>query len=124
MRKPTYLLVWVQRTQGQVQAKLMIWPAAAVAVIAAVLEFANDPVPDTQLSLDDIDRYVFVPSSGAAEVTVIDSAADKVIKVIELPDIASQIVVSEVTGLVIASHRDAGTVSMTDIETVICRADH
>ncbi len=118
MRKPTYLLVWAQRTQGQVQAKQLIWPGAAVAVTAAaLLAFADDPVPDAQLSLDDIDRYVFVPSSGAAEVTVIDSAADKVIKVIELPDIASQIVVSEVTGLVIASHRDAGTVSMADIET-------
>ncbi len=95
----------------------MIWPVAVVAVMAAVFEFANDSMPDMQLSMDDIDRYVFVPSGDAAEVTVIDSAADKVIKVIELPDIASQIVVSEVTGLIIASHRDAGTVSMVDIET-------
>lgn len=98
------------------QAKRIIWPVAAVAVMAAVLEFASDPVPDMQLSIYDIDRYVFVPSGDAAEITVIDSAADKVIKVIELPDVASQIVVSEVTGLLIASHRDAGTVSMTDIE--------
>jgi YVTN family beta-propeller protein len=95
----------------------MIWPVAVVAVMAAVFEFANDSMPDMQLSMDDIDRYVFVPSGDAAEVTVIDSAADKVIKVIELPDIASQIVVSEVTGRIIASHRDAGTVSMVDIET-------
>jgi YVTN family beta-propeller protein len=95
----------------------MIWPVAVVAVMAAVFEFANDSMPDMQLSMDDIDRYVFVPSGDAAEVTVIDGTTDKVIKVIELPDIASQIFVSEVTGLIIASHRDAGTVSMVDIET-------
>jgi YVTN family beta-propeller protein len=97
--------------------KRLIWLGAVVVVTAAALVLANDPVPETQLSLHDIDRYVFVPSSGAAEVTVIDNVTDKVIKVIELPDIASQIVVSEVTGLLIASHSGAGTVSMVDIET-------
>ena len=124
VNKPTYLLVWVERAKGQVQAKQLIWPGAVGAVMAAllavmvtVLEVPDDPLPDTQLSLDYIDQYVFVPSSDSAEVTVIDSAADKVIKVIELPDIASQIVISEVTGLIIASHLGAGTVSMANIET-------
>jgi YVTN family beta-propeller protein len=101
----------------QVQAKQLIWLGAVVAVMAAVLKLASDPAPDGQLSLDDIDRYVFVPSSGAAEVTVIDRTANEVIAVIELPDVASQIVVSEVTGLLVSSHRDAGTLSMTDIGT-------
>jgi YVTN family beta-propeller protein len=96
----------------------MIWSGVAVAVVAmAVLAFVINPAPHTRLSLDDIDRYVFVPSSGAAEITVIDSATDEVIEVIGMPAIANQIVVSEVTGLIVASHLDAGTVSMADIET-------
>jgi len=68
-------------------------------------------------ALNDFDRYVFVPSRGAPEVTVIDSRTDKIVATIGLNAVAGQVVVSPAVGKLVATDPRNKTLSIVDLET-------
>lgn len=89
--------------------------ASLIAVVGAAAAWSL--WPRAVSALDDFDRYVFVPSRGAPEVTVIDSKTDKVVATIGLKAAPGQIVVSKAVGALVASDPRTRTLSMVDLET-------
>lgn len=98
-------------------------PLAIKAIITASLIAAIGAAaawslwPRAVVALDDFDRYVFVPSRGAPEVTVIDSKRDDVVARLGLKAIPGQIVVSKAVGDLVASDLRDKTLSMVNLET-------
>jgi DNA-binding beta-propeller fold protein YncE len=98
--------------------KTLAWSGAGivgVVVVAAVVAWF--PAPDSVPALTDFDRYVFVPSRGAPEVTVIDNRSDEIVATIGLEGVPGQIVVSDAVGMLVASDPHNKTLSMVNLET-------
>ncbi len=66
-------------------------------------------------SLVDVEKFLFVPSRDAPEVTVIDSKSDRVVTRVVVSDIPRQILVSEAVGAMVASFTDRSTLEMVDL---------
>lgn len=73
--------------------------------------------PRAAPALDNFERYVFVPSRAAPEVTVIDSRADRVVATLELAAAPGQIVVSKAVGALVASDPRSRTLALVDLAT-------
>jgi YVTN family beta-propeller protein len=72
--------------------------------------------PDAVPALTDFDRYVYVASRGAPEVTVIDGKTDRIVTTVHLDAIPGQIVVSKATASLVASDPAHKTLTMIDLE--------
>ena len=88
------------------------WIIASAAVVllvgiglalGAFKMLSGSPQQSNVASLNDVGRYVFVPSRGVAEVTVIDSKTDRVATRIALAGIPNRVLVSEAVGAMAAS---------------------
>lgn len=97
--------------------KTLAWSGAGILCVFAAAAVAWFPAPRSIPALTDFDRYVFVPSGGAPEVTVIDSGDDRIVATIPLKAVAGQIVVSDAVARLVASNRSGKTLSMVDLET-------
>ena len=97
--------------------KALTWSGAGILCVLAAAAVAWFPAPGSIPALTDFDRYVFVPSRGAPEVTVIDSDTDRIVASIRLKAIAGQIVVSDAVARLVASDPSGKTLSMIDLET-------
>lgn len=87
----------------------------AIAVLAAGAAAAA--WPRSEPSLDDFDRYVFVPSRAATTIAVIDSERDRVVAHLDVGVVPGQIVVSEATATVVASNVDDRSLVVMDLRT-------
>lgn len=73
--------------------------------------------PSTERTLEGIDLYVFVPSKGAPEVTVIDTRTDRIATTLRLDRIPDQVLVSEVANRLVASKIADRSIGIVNPET-------
>lgn len=69
------------------------------------------------VALDDGSRFVFVPSRSDPEVSVLDTAKDEVVATLKLGRVASQVVVSDSTGRLVASNIENKSLAIVDLRT-------
>ncbi len=91
--------------------------AIAVAGLCAGAGAAWGLWPRALPALDDFDRYVFVPSRQAPEVTVIDSKTDRIVATLDVGAIPGQIVVSEEEAMLVASSPEERKLILVDLVT-------
>ncbi|MGH6912350.1 MAG: hypothetical protein ACREH3_01420 [Geminicoccales bacterium] len=99
--------------------RLLLIAAATSTVLAAASASAA--------SLDDPQRYVFVPNRASADIAVIDSRTDRVVTRLPVGNVPHQVAISEVTGKLIASNTGDDTISIVDLSTLATkslRLDH
>ena len=88
-----------------------------IALIAAAGWLIRDGSPAGQAApaeIGDLNQYVFVASSGAPEVTLIDAATDRIAQVLKLDRAPDQMIVSEAAGRLVFSHVEGKSVALFD----------
>ncbi len=96
--------------------KSMMVLSAGFLLLGTAVAFAVRE-PNVSLAVSDIEKYVFVPSLGSADITVIDSRNNSVVGTIDLDEIPDRLVVSSAVGQLIVSNLESRTVTLIDIET-------
>ncbi|MBI1984137.1 MAG: hypothetical protein HYS61_08065 [Acidobacteria bacterium] len=98
--------------------------ALAAAVLLAViglslgtLKVLDDGSKSSAPALNDGERFVFVPSRGAPEVTAIDSKTDRVVARIGVAGIPNRVLVSDAVGAIVASFAGRSTLQLVDLSS-------
>jgi len=91
--------------------RMRIALAMTLAALAAALFWAQ-----AARALDEVGRYVFVPDRAGAQVAVIDTRSDSVVRRIPVGNVPHQVVVSPALGLIVASNTADNTISIVDLE--------
>lgn len=87
-------------------------------VALAVAAFVMQPkVEPTEINYDHIQDFVFIPSRGAPEVTIVSSFSDEIVGTINLPVQPDRVLVSQGVGSMIFSDTAAKTVSIYSFGT-------
>ncbi len=63
----------------------------------------------------DVERYVFVPNRGSADVAVIDTTTDTVVGRVPVGRVPHQVAVSDTLGMLVASNTEDDTVTLFDL---------
>lgn len=96
------------------------WHKVSLFVIAAMaaggwIMWGGPPTwKAAQAEIGDLDKYVFVLSRAAPELTLIDTATDRVAMVLKLDRVADQMIVSEAAGRLVFSDVDGKSVALYD----------
>jgi len=111
-------------TEGRLKRRLVAWLALALLVVAGLaldrLQILDDRSQGA-VSLADVEKFLFVPSRDAPQVTVIDGRSDRVVARIALPGVPRQVLVSEAVGAMVASFPDRSVLEMVDLSSPAAR---
>jgi YVTN family beta-propeller protein len=91
---------------------------ALAGVVAAALLVSAGTAPAAGIDVDEINRYVFVPSRVSSDVSVIDTRTDAVVARVAVGREPHQVAVSDTTGRMAVSNMADDTVSLIDLATL------
>ena len=91
--------------------------AGGVALISALGMSGGEAV-----ALDDASHYVFVPNRGSADIAVIDTRTDKVVRRISVGEVPHQVAVSPAEGKIAVTNTADNTLSIIDLDRLTAEA--
>lgn len=104
---------------GRSKRRAIVWAAvvllAVIGLALGMLKVLDDGPKSGAPGLNDGERFVFVPSRGAPEVTAIDSKTDRVVARISLTGIPTRVLVSDAVGAIVASFAGRSTLQLVDL---------
>lgn len=92
---------------------------AVIGLSLGTLKVLDDGSKRSAPALNDGERFVFVPSRGAPEVTAIDSKTDRVVARIGVAGIPNRVLVSDAVGSIVASIAGQSTLQLVDLSSRI-----
>jgi YVTN family beta-propeller protein len=96
-------------------SSILAWRVAAAGALGLSALVAASPPGQ---ALEQLNRYVFVPSRASAEVAVIDSKTDEVVARVPVGRVPHQVAVSDVTWSMAVSNTADDTVSIIDLRSL------
>ncbi len=104
---------------GRSNRRAVAWAAvvllAVIGLALGTLNVLDDGPKSSAPALNDGERFVFVPSRGAPEVTAIDSKTDRVVTRIAVAGIPNRVLVSDAVGAIVASFAERSTLHVVDL---------
>lgn len=118
---PRSIIAETASATARCRRRAIVWTAVVlligIGLALAALKVVDGGSKSSVPTFSDGERFVFVPSRGAPEVTVIDSKTDRVIAKIGVAGIPNRVLVSDAVGAMVASFADRSTLQLVDLSS-------